>query len=62
MNKRDINKVRKAILKHGDDFWTDRPEDKEMSGNEVLFNEILGLLGKEGLDLKLIQRTTPPGV
>ena len=54
MNKKDIAKVRKAILKHGDDFWTKKDDGEQTDTNDVLFYDILSYLKKEGLDLKLI--------
>ena len=53
MTKADLKLIDEAIIKHGDDFWKD-PNDDDEGGWIVV--ELLEILKKEGLDLKIIRK------
>jgi hypothetical protein len=58
MDEKDLKTVRRVIRERGDSFWVDNPfnNDKEMGGNEFLFDEIVGMLNESGLDLVLVPK------
>ena len=51
-----IRRVYASIKKHGDDFWNDTLVDAGKSWNGFLFDEVLEMLEKDGLDLELVER------
>ena len=58
MQQGEIDIVKLASLKHGDDFWIVKEDDVDPCATNAdwIFEEILSHLHKEGLDLKLIQK------
>ena len=53
MKESSKRRVYSAIKKHGDSFWNDASEENAWNG--FLFDGILNMLEKEGLDLELIE-------
>ena len=57
MTKREIQIVREVLRQYGDDFWREgESEDGFDCDNTVLFEEIVKILNKVGLDLKLVRK------
>jgi len=53
MRKEEIEKVRKILREEGDDFWREGEDDPELEDNTLLFEEIVQILNRRGLDLEL---------
>lgn len=54
MEEKEKEKVYESIGKHGDSFW----KEDSNGWNGYLFDEILEMLEKDGLDLKLTKLGT----
>lgn len=55
MTKQEIERVRKVLREYGDDFWCEGEEEEGICDNTVLFEEVVRILNKVGLDLKLVR-------
>jgi hypothetical protein len=55
MDEEEIKLVHEAIKTYGDGFWNSNPFNDE-EGNEMLFDEVVTMVNKNGYDLKLVKK------
>ncbi len=61
MTRKDLKLIDDAIIEHGDDFWNDENElyveegEQEGPNRGWIIEELLDILYKEGLDLKVVK-------
>ena len=62
MTVADLNLINDTIIKHGDDWWNGEINDGEhnWTNREWIIVELLSLLAKEKLDLKVIRKNKFP--
>lgn len=55
MTTADHKLIDKSLTEYGDDFWTDESRD-EAAGKDWVIDELLEILAKDNLDLKVIRK------